>query len=158
MVFIFFPALLSCKKLILKDFIFWHRAQNRPVCKQLISRCTLCLSFTSDSLGRLIGQMWTCKKYCWYLSWFWAKYFPPLPLKPFFMDEWGRWAGCRQCLFSIASVSSGEQVTMMCIWLLSCAWGISRGVRKSWLFGLTWNFSKGLGLASSPQWNRAMRI
>lgn len=111
-----FPVLLACKNLNLKDFCFWQGAQNRWVCTQPINHCTLCLSFTSDSLGRLIGQMWTCKNDWCYLSWFWAKYFLPFPWRNFFAYEWGRWAGCDLCTFYVASVSSGAQVSMIYFW------------------------------------------
>lgn len=139
-----FPVLLACKNLSLKDFCFWQGAQNRRVCMKPISHCTLCLSFTSNSLGRLTGQMQTCKNDWCYFSWFWAKYFLSFPWRNFLhMSDDGQdvtYAHCPLPLFLVE-----HKLAWYVFYLLSCAWGISPGVRKSRLFALAWTLSKGLG-------------
>lgn len=133
-----FSSLLTCKNLNLKDFCFWQGAQNRWVCTQPISHCTLCLPFTSDSLGRLIGQMWTCKNDCCYLSWFWAKYFLPFPWRIFLHMSEEDGQDVTYVHFMLPLFLVEHKLAWYIFDLLSCAWGISLRVRKSLLFALGW--------------------
>lgn len=148
----FLPALLSCKNIIFKGFHLWHRVQNRAVCKQLMSHCTL--SFTSDDLSRLIGQMWACKKHkhsCTSPDLGPNTSSPSLEAIFLWMSE-KKWVGCHLCLFSIALFLVEHKLPGYVF-----GYCLVPDVFH-WPFTLTWSLSKGLGLTTSPQWSRAMRI
>lgn len=142
MVFSFSSSGEACENHNLKDLCFQQGAQNRRVCAQPTSGCSSWLSFISDFLGRLIGQMWTCKTDCCYRSWLRAKYFPGGIYYVWVKKMGKKWPHVH---FPLPLFLVENKFTRYSFDLLSCAWGVSPGVGKSWLFVLPWTFSKDWG-------------
>lgn len=107
---------------------------------------SLCfVSFTSDSLGRLMGRMSTCKNDCCYISWFWAKYFFSFPWRNFLHMSEEDGQDVTYVHFPLPLFLMEHKLAWYVFDLLSCAWDISLRVRKSQLFALAWTLSKDLG-------------